>query len=115
MSVLRLRMRRATLLLVGTLCGMPPLAPIDAQSIADLAARDAFLVSAPAALPPVILSSASSQVSLRYAGWFSSLNGDLHSNVGVTFSKPAFKGTGIVGVTGAYVGAACDGCDGWLT
>jgi hypothetical protein len=84
------------------------------QTPAQLGARDAFLVAPTTALPPLILSSEKSQLSLRYGGWIYYANEPIHSNVGISFSTPMFTPGGVAALTAAYIGPACDGCDRWL-
>lgn len=95
--------------------GMPRVA--GAQSLADLAAWDALVVTPVGALPPRARLSddaAPSELSVRYGRWRYDIDDAIHNDFGVTVARDVGFAHGSVALTGAYLSLSCGTCDAWV-
>lgn len=104
-------------LLLGTMLtmGMPRAAR--AQSLGDLAAWDALVVTPIGALPPRARLSddaAPRELSIRYGRWRYDIDDAIHNDVGVTVARDVGFAHGSVALTGAYLSLSCGTCDAWV-
>lgn len=90
-----------------------------AQSLGDIAAWDALVVSPVGALPPRVHDalfgvSAGAEVSLRYGRWRYDLDDAIHNDVGLTVAH-RFGAQTDVAITGAYLSLSCGTCAIWVS
>jgi hypothetical protein len=91
-----------------------------AQSVGDLAAWDALVVTPVGALSPrqrsaLYTDSARTELSFRYGRWRYDIDDAIHNNMGITYGRQlGFAHTGIA-VTAAYLSLSCGGCQAWMS
>jgi hypothetical protein len=110
-------MYRAVLPFIAGLLTAASAASLSAQSIRDLSAFSALMVSPVAALPPVASDNGSampdrSTFTVSYGRWRYDIDDAIHHNVGGTFIRRIGASRTSVALTGAYLSASCD-CSGW--
>ncbi len=92
--------------------------PIAAQSLADLAAWDALVVTPVGALPPrarVFETPAPKELAIRYGRWRYDIDDAIHNDFGVTVARDVNLVRGSVAVTAAYLSLSCGTCEAWVT
>ncbi|GAC1649663.1 MAG: hypothetical protein NVS4B3_07090 [Gemmatimonadaceae bacterium] len=91
-----------------------------AQSVNDLAAWDALMLSPVGALPPTARNPTDgdvrpNEVSIRYGRWRYDLDDAVHNNIGITFAHRFDVASTELAVTGAYLPLSCGTCLSWVS
>lgn len=106
------------LAVIGALLGMPLAA--NAQSLGDLAAWDALVVSPIGALPAAgssmaVVTGAGASLTLQYGRWRYDADDAIHNDAGLTLSAPLFGGRTRISATIATLSLSCGDCASWLS
>ena len=86
-----------------------------AQSLGDLAAWDALVVSPLGALPSVIGPMGRAGIAVQYGRWRYDADDAIHNDIGVTLSHQLGPRGTQLSVTGAFLSLSCGDCDSWLS
>jgi hypothetical protein len=111
---------RLTTFLLATGASLLPLPAATAQSLGDLAAWDALVVSPLGALPdggavPYRAGEAGTSFTVQYGRWRYDADDAIHNDMGLTVSRPIGSGRMRVAATAALLSLSCADCQTWLS
>ncbi|HEY2066258.1 MAG TPA: hypothetical protein VGG84_09905 [Gemmatimonadaceae bacterium] len=93
---------------------------VEAQSIGDLAAWDALMVTPAGALPPrahdlLFGDSPRTELSFQYGRWRYDVDDAIHNDFGVTVTRALSVARTSISLTAAYLSLSCGTCAAWVS